>query len=93
MALILKKELESGLVIEDSYCKVMEVICTKNSMSFYVGVFVNKEMRELNKAPIKSLNYNCEHNSSNNSYNSIKQAYEYLKTLDEYKSAIDDLEN
>lgn len=91
MGLILTKEMNTGLILEEAYCKVEEITANKEKMNFYLGVYLNKEARENNKAPLETKFYSCEHNV-NTSKNSIKQAYVYLKSLEEYSNAIDDLE-
>lgn len=91
MALIIKKVMNTGIVAEDSYCKVEEINANKDSMNFYLGIYLNKVARNSNKSPLETILYTCNHDINTNK-NSIKQAYEYLKTLEEYKNAIDDLE-
>lgn len=91
MALILKKELESGLILEEAYCKVEEINANKEKMNFYLSTYLNKEARDNNKAPLETRFYSCNHNVLVNK-NSIRQAYMYLKSLEDFSEAIDDLE-
>lgn len=91
MALILKKELESGLILEEAYCKVEEINANKEKMNFYLSIYLNKEARNNNKIPLESKFYSCDHDVYMNR-NTIKQAYMYLKSLEDYNNAIDDLE-
>lgn len=89
MALIIKKEMETGLILSDAYCKVEEVNVKKERMNFYVVIYLNKESRIENKIPLETKLYYCEHSVDINE-NSIKQSYNYLKTLEEYMESIDD---
>lgn len=90
MALILKKEMDTGVVLENAYCKVEEVTANKEKMNFYLGIYLNKVARNNDKTPLETKFYSCEHNVLVNE-NSIRQAYNYLKTLDEFENAVDDL--
>lgn len=92
MALILKKELENGITLNESYHKISSVSCTSNVIDFNVEIYKDKEARENNKKAVEIKSFRCSHDVTNTSVNSIKQAYEYLKTLDEYSNSIDDLE-
>ena len=91
MALILKKEMETGLIVEEAYCKVEEINANKERMNFYLNIYLNKEARDNNKTPLETKFYSCEH-SVLTAENSIKQAYNHLKTLEEFKDSIDDLD-
>lgn len=93
MALILKKELENGITLNESYHKISSISCNSNVIDFNVEIYKDKEARENNKKVVECKNYRCSHDVTNTSVNSIRQAYEHLKTLDEYKLAIDDLED
>lgn len=90
MALILKKEMEYGLILDHAYCKVEEITANKEKMNFYLGIYLNKEARDNNKTPLERKFYYCDHNVLVNE-NSIRQAYNSLKTLEEFKNATDDL--
>lgn len=92
MALIVKKELENGIILENSYHKIQEVIATKDVLEFRVAIYKDKEAREQEKKIIEFKIYNCIHNTTVSSKNSIEQAYQYLKTLIEYENSIDDFE-
>lgn len=93
MALILEnKELETGIILENSYIRVTEVHCDKDNLNFIVGIYKDKDARQEGKRVILTKSYSCKHYVDSESYNSIKQAYEYLKTLEEFKDSIDDLE-
>lgn len=91
MALILKKEMDTGLILENAYCKVEEVNTNKEKMNFYLGIYLNKDARDNCKLPLETKLYTCGHDIKIEQ-NSIRQAYEYLKELDEFSNAIDDLE-
>ena len=91
MALILKKEMNTGFVLDNAYCKVEEINANKERMNFYLNIYLNKESRDNNKIPLETKFYSCEH-SVLTSENSIRQAYNHLKTLDEFKNSIDDLD-
>lgn len=91
MALILKKEMDTGLVVDNVYCKVEEINANKEKMNFYLGIYLNKDARDGDKIPLETKFYSCEHNVLINE-NSIRQSYNYLKTLEEFKDAVDDLE-
>lgn len=94
MALILtNKSFNNGLTLENVYCKVTDVSCNKEKITFNVGIYVNKETKEKGSVTLENKNYSCTHDVSETSRNSIKQAYDYLKTLEEYKNAIDDLDS
>lgn len=90
MALILKKEMDTGLVVDNVYCKVEEINANKEKMNFYLGIYLNKDARSNSKTPLETKFYTCDHDVLVNE-NSIKQAYNYLKTLEEFKNAADDL--
>ena len=91
MALIVKKELETGLVLEEAYCKVEEINANKEKMSFHLSIYLNKEARNNGKVPFQTKVFSCEHNLELEE-NSIKQAYKFLKTLDEFIGYNDDFE-
>lgn len=93
MALILNKELDSGIVLDKSYHKISSLTCTANIIDFVVEIYKDKEARQNNKKAIECKSYRCSHDVTNESFNSIKQAYEYLKTLSEYKNSEDDLDD
>lgn len=71
MALIIKREMNTGIVLENSYYKVEEIIASKEKMNFYLGVYLDKEARNNNKDPLETKLYTCGHDININE-NSIK---------------------
>lgn len=91
MALILKeKEFSNGLVLNNVYCKILDLACNKDTINYRVGFYANKELRVENKQVIEVENFSCNHDVSNIAKNSLKQAYEHLKSVNGYEEAIDD---
>lgn len=61
MVLIIEKEMDTGLVLENAYCKVEEITANKEKMNFYLGIYLNKEARKMEKTPLETKPYSCEH--------------------------------
>lgn len=83
MALKAKIELDSGIVVDDSYCRVENVsIRNKTSMAIVVAMY-----KSINKSAFDRKNFVGQYDL--NGSNILAQAYEHLKTLPEFANAED----
>jgi len=89
MALINKLELESGLIIEQSYIRVQGVNGFKGILAVNLEVFLTKEACEVGNEPIHFIKHTFVPDEAEDSLRWDKQAYEYLKTLPDFYGAID----
>jgi hypothetical protein len=82
MALKIKIELESGVKVADSYCRVERISLTKDKIDFFACYYVSAN---------KPCFFQKQHSAlyALDGGNPIKQAYEHLKTLPEFQGAID----
>ncbi|WP_340011790.1 hypothetical protein MHI32_01645 [Paenibacillus sp. FSL H7-0690] len=92
MALSMRSELESGIILEESYVRIQNLSGNKNIISIDVGVFGSQTLCEEGKPPISFMNYFFTPNSEDSALRWDKQAYEYLKNLPEFENATDVLE-
>jgi hypothetical protein len=89
MALMMRLEHESGLVIENAYWKITNVSGDKNYLFVNCEAFLNKEAADAGKMPLSHISQAFKPSVEEGSENFIKQAYLYLKTLPEFEGAID----
>jgi len=89
MALKNKIELQSGVILNEPYVKIIENGGNKELQNIRVAFYNSETDYAKGKIPVSSRLYSFAPDISENSTNFIKQGYEYLKTLDEYKTAID----
>jgi hypothetical protein len=83
MALKLKIELESGIVVDGSYCRVENIsLRNKNNLAIVVSMY-----KDTNKPAFDRKNFVGQYDL--NGGNVLAQAYEHLKTLPEFANAED----
>lgn len=83
MALKVTKELDSGIVVEDAYCRVSSIgSLDKEIMIVVIQHSIDSTSKAFTINSI-SIPYDIE------GENPIAQAYEHLKTLPEYSDAVD----
>jgi hypothetical protein len=83
MALKAKIELDSGIVVDGSYCRVENVsIRNKTSMAIVVAMY-----KDIKKSAFDRKNFVGQYDLSGS--NILAQAYEHLKTLPEFANAED----
>ncbi|OMD32088.1 hypothetical protein [Paenibacillus odorifer] len=92
MALSMRSELESGIVLEESYVRIQSLSGNKNVISISVEVFGSQSLCEEGKQPISFKGYFFTPSNEETAPRWDKQAYEYLKTLPEFENATDILE-
>lgn len=71
-----------GITVSSAYCRVADVSLSKDTMSFSLWLYADKE-----KAPFEKKTFTSAYDL--NGSNPIKQAYEHLKTLPEFAGATD----
>lgn len=82
MALETNITLNSGIVVEDAYCRVENATVTKQTSSFVLAIYADK-----NKPVVLQKHFLMEYSLEGE--NPIKQAYLYLKTLPGFEGAED----
>jgi len=82
MALKIDIELENGVKVADSYCRVERVSLAKDKIDFFVAYYVSVD---------KPCFFQKQHGAlyALNGSNPIKQAYDYLKTLPDFAGSTD----
>ena len=71
-----------GITVSSAYCRVADVSLSKDTMSFSLWFYADKE-----KAPFEKKTFTSVYDL--NGTNPIKQAYLHLKSLDELAGATD----
>lgn len=83
MALKIRKKLENGIEVINSYMRVENITVSKTKMSFNCSYYVNDLVNSSFHSEFKECGYVLE------GTNPLHQAYCYLKTLEEFKDAED----
>ena len=78
-----------GLLIKNSYIKILKIEGDKNYLSLQIGIFANKNENDY----IESKMYYFRPSIEDSASNFYKQGYEYLKSLEDFKGSIDILED
>jgi hypothetical protein len=73
---------QSGVTINEAYCRAVDFSVAKNQMSFGIQVFANKEKSPVEVDRVTAL-YDL------NGKNPYAQAYDHLKTLPKFTGATD----
>jgi hypothetical protein len=73
---------QSGVTINEAYCRAVDFSVGKNQMSFGLQIFADKE-----KSPVEVDRISAPYNL--NGENPYVQAYKHLKTLPKFAGAID----
>lgn len=73
---------QSGMTINEAYCRTVDFSVGKNQMSFNLQVFADKE-----KSPVESDRLTAPYDL--NGENPYAQAYKHLKTLPKFAGAQD----
>jgi hypothetical protein len=73
---------QSGVTINEAYCRAVDFSVGKNQMSFGIQVFANKE-----KSPVEADRISAPYEL--NGENPYTQAYKHLKTLPKFTGATD----
>lgn len=74
--------LETGVCVNNAYCRIENITIDKHNMNFNIRKYADKDKPFFDEQYLScSYNIECE--------NLFKQAYEYLKTLEEFKDAED----
>jgi hypothetical protein len=82
MALTIDIELNNGVKVNNSYCRVERISLSKDRIDFFATYYVNAD-----KPCFFHKQYGTPYNLDGS--NPIKQAYEYLKRLAEFADATD----
>lgn len=91
MALIIKKTLDTGVVLEKAYLKITEIAEIKKIETVYHAfmlceIYANEAARLESKSPVERFRISFQVEIESNLF---PQGYEYLKSLDMFKGAED----
>lgn len=89
MALKCKIELQSGVILNESYIKIIENGGNKDLQNIRVAFYNSETDYTSGKTVIDSELQSFIPDITDSGLNFIKQGYEYLKNLDRYKDAVD----
>ncbi|MEK4185668.1 hypothetical protein [Paenibacillus sp. FSL L8-0494] len=92
MALQLKVELDSGVVLDHAYCRIGSLSGNKNKITIMLDTFMNQETCLTGRSIVQQVGFEFKPSVEDNAPNFIKQGYEYLKTLQGFLGAVDVLE-
>ena len=74
--------LDTGIIVNEAYCRVENITIDKQKMNLNVRKYVAKDKPFFSEEIIT-----CDYDIDGD--NPFKQSYEYLKTLEEFKDAED----
>lgn len=89
MALKMKIETTSGIILDNAYIRLDQLGWFKGVIHVTVGIYANQEAALTNKDTVDQKSYNFVPDISENSLNYHTQGYEHLKTQDYFVDAID----
>lgn len=89
MALLMKIELNSGIIVDEAYIRIENISGNKEQQQITLNIYFSTDAVNSSKNPVDQRYYNFVPSVDDRSPNFIKQGYEHLKTLDEFKNAID----
>lgn len=92
MGLLKTIELESGLIVQNAYCKIIVISGNSEEMTLYLSTYVDRDASIEEKPYLRQTAFSFVPSLLDGADNFIKQGYEHLKTLPEFTNAVDVLE-
>lgn len=88
MALIIDRQISSGLHVKNGYLRVEHIIGNKDSLTSVARIYVSQEVADT-ASPVDEIIFTFTPVNEENSPRWDKQTYEHIKSLDEFADAID----